>query len=277
MTTVPHSAEQRGRLHVPKRSCRFTCLRWRRDCPSMTRWSCIAATGSRSFSGWATQHAHGWPTAEVKRDMAGLCSNMHFRSMSYRANNKKSCMHVHRKLTDMLAQTLTTPYQVDTHTIAYMHTCMNACGEVYGRFVPQSVTSKDGQALDVDIVVNEILNDGDELYVEYSNGPQAYKIRWEGRPRTPPFKWGEEGAVVPAHDVWLMELNLEREGLLSLVDMEAHTENSSGPQEDLQEVKKLLVEFAAPLQYVKPDTQCLHGSHAEKYDKECGLATSALL
>uniref|UniRef100_A0A7R9VJD9 Uncharacterized protein n=1 Tax=Chlamydomonas euryale TaxID=1486919 RepID=A0A7R9VJD9_9CHLO len=123
-------------------------------------------------------------------------------------------------------------------------------GEVYGRFVPQSVTSKDGQALDVDIVVNEILNDGDELYVEYSNGPQAYKIRWEGRPRTPPFKWGEEGAVVPAHDVWLMELNLEREGLLSLVDMEAHTENSSGPQEDLQEVKKLLVEFAAPLQMV---------------------------
>ncbi len=50
-------------------------------------------------------------------------------------------------------------------------------GEVYGRYVPQSVNNKDGQPLDVDIVVNEIFNDGDELFVEFSSGPVPYKVR----------------------------------------------------------------------------------------------------
>lgn len=121
-------------------------------------------------------------------------------------------------------------------------------GEVFGRFVPQSVTTKDGQALDVNIVVNEILSDGDELYVEYSNGPQAYRVRWEDRPRSPPFKWGGEGEIIPPHDLWLMELDLMKEGVLSLVDVDAHGDSPSGPEADLQEVKKLLVQFAAPMQ-----------------------------
>ncbi len=44
--------------------------------------------------------------------------------------------------------------------------------------MPQSVTNKDGQPLDIDIVVNEIFNDNDELYVEFSNGPVPYRVRW---------------------------------------------------------------------------------------------------
>lgn len=52
-----------------------------------------------------------------------------------------------------------------------------SAGEVYGRYVPQSITTKDGQPLDVDIVVNEIFNDGDELFVEYSSGPMPYRVR----------------------------------------------------------------------------------------------------
>ena len=50
-------------------------------------------------------------------------------------------------------------------------------GDAYGRYIPQSVLNKDGQPLDIDIVVNEIFGDGDELYVEFSDGPQAYRVR----------------------------------------------------------------------------------------------------
>ncbi len=51
-------------------------------------------------------------------------------------------------------------------------------GDVYGRYVPQSVTNKDGQPQDIDIVVNEIFSDGDEVFVEYSNGPMPYRVRF---------------------------------------------------------------------------------------------------
>lgn len=51
-------------------------------------------------------------------------------------------------------------------------------GEVYGRYVPQSVSNKDGQAQDIDIVVNELFGDSDEVFVEYSNGPMPYRVRW---------------------------------------------------------------------------------------------------
>lgn len=50
-------------------------------------------------------------------------------------------------------------------------------GDTYGRYVPQSVLNKDGTPLDIDIVINEIFGDNDELYVEYSDGPQPYRVR----------------------------------------------------------------------------------------------------
>ena len=50
-------------------------------------------------------------------------------------------------------------------------------GEVYGRYVPQSIQTKDGLPLDIDIVVNELFGDGDDIYVEYSNGPTPYRAR----------------------------------------------------------------------------------------------------
>eukprot|EP00198_Chlamydomonas_reinhardtii_P009683 XP_001699020.1 predicted protein [Chlamydomonas reinhardtii] len=103
------------------------------------------------------------------------------------------------------------------------------CGEVYGRYVPQSVNNKDGQPLDVDIVVNEIFNDGDELFVEFSNGPVPYKVRWAGRPRTPPFRWGDGVEVLPPHDTWLRELDLKMLFLLQSADGAA-TSTTSGEQ-----------------------------------------------
>jgi hypothetical protein len=50
-------------------------------------------------------------------------------------------------------------------------------GEVYGRYVPQSVSNKDGQPQDVDIVLNEIFSDNEDVMVEFSNGPLSYRVR----------------------------------------------------------------------------------------------------
>ena len=42
--------------------------------------------------------------------------------------------------------------------------------------------------------------------------------RWEGRPRTPPFKWGDEGEILPPHNTWLLELDLKAEGFAAFID-----------------------------------------------------------
>lgn len=68
--------------------------------------------------------------------------------------------------------------------------------------------------------------------------------RWEGRPRTPPFKWGDEGEVIPPHDTWLIELDLKQEGISALVDADAIKDNPTGLDNDLRETKKLLVQYA---------------------------------
>lgn len=121
-------------------------------------------------------------------------------------------------------------------------------GEVYGRYVPQSVMTKDGQPLDVDIVLNEIFHDGDELFVEYSSGPVAYKVRWDGRPKTPPFKWGEDGEVLPPHDIWLTELDLKHEGLGALLEPDLVRQDPGIVDKDLERVKQTLVTYAGALQ-----------------------------
>ena len=42
--------------------------------------------------------------------------------------------------------------------------------------------------------------------------------RWEGRPRTPPFKWGDQGEILPPHDQWLRDMDLKAEGLGALIE-----------------------------------------------------------
>lgn len=123
-------------------------------------------------------------------------------------------------------------------------------GDVYGRYVPQSVSTKDGVPLDVDIVVNEIFSDGDEIFVEYSGGPMPYRVRWEGRPRTPPFKWSEQGEVQPPHDAWLKDLDLRQEGMAMLVDADSVKGPAAGVDQDLAETKKILVQYSGSIQMV---------------------------
>lgn len=45
------------------------------------------------------------------------------------------------------------------------------------RYVPQSVLTPEGEVLDIHIVLNEMFKSGDKLFVEYSDGPVAYKAR----------------------------------------------------------------------------------------------------
>ena len=54
------------------------------------------------------------------------------------------------------------------------------------KYVPQGVLSSKGVVYDPDTVLNEVLEDGDSVTVEYSSGPQAFTTRWEGRPLTTP-------------------------------------------------------------------------------------------
>ncbi len=117
--------------------------------------------------------------------------------------------------------------------------------------------------MDVDIVINELFGDGDELFVEYSNGPMPFRVRsvrifraspstcpnlrkhfrrWEGRPRTPPFKWGELGEEVPPHDMWLRDMDLRHEGIVALIDENIFT--LPAITEDLEHTKDLLIRFA---------------------------------
>ena len=69
----------------------------------------------------------------------------------------------------------------------------------------------DGTPLDVDVVINEVLESGGEVFVEYGPGPTQFATRWEGRPQTPPFEWQNGGLKLPPHDLWLQDLHFPSE------------------------------------------------------------------
>lgn len=68
-----------------------------------------------------------------------------------------------------------------TNASCFEHTKVSVmgctAGESMGIYVPQAVLSKDGTVLDVDLVLSEAASDGDELVVEYSEGPLAFRTR----------------------------------------------------------------------------------------------------
>jgi hypothetical protein len=55
--------------------------------------------------------------------------------------------------------------------------CAASAGEVMGCYVPQAVV-KDSTVLDVDLVLSEVVEDGELLLVEYNCGPEAYTTRY---------------------------------------------------------------------------------------------------
>jgi hypothetical protein len=74
--------------------------------------------------------------------------------------------------------------------------------------------------------------------------------RWDGRPRTPPFRWadGAGGEPVAAPDAWLSELDPAAEGLGALQEPEFLATDPGAGAADLARVKDVLVANAGTLQ-----------------------------
>ena len=65
----------------------------------------------------------------------------------------------------------------------------------------------------------------------------AYCGRWEGRPSTPPFQWGDSGEVLPPHDQWLRDMNMAAWGLDKLVEPALLLTDPGFLHQDLQATK----------------------------------------
>lgn len=72
--------------------------------------------------------------------------------------------------------------------------------------------------------------------------------RWDGRPKTPPFVWGEDGDVLPPHDAWLTNLNLKTEGLTALANAQQLAEDPEAVAQDLEATKSILIQYSGAMQ-----------------------------
>lgn len=68
-------------------------------------------------------------------------------------------------------------------------------GNVCGSYLPQAILNRDGQSLDIYLVLKESFSDGDELYVEYACGPTAYRVRYLQGGRAGPSLLLSSGAL----------------------------------------------------------------------------------
>jgi hypothetical protein len=76
--------------------------------------------------------------------------------------------------------------------------------------------------------------------------PTQHNARWEGRPKTPPFHWSDDGSgerVLP-HDAWLTGLDLGQEGLGALQEPEFLATDPGAGEADLARAKDVLVRNA---------------------------------
>lgn len=73
-------------------------------------------------------------------------------------------------------------------------------------------------------------------------------FRWEGRPKSPPFQWNDDGEVVPRHDMWLLNMDLKAEGLTPLVPEDLLARDPGALEKDLAAVKDTLHQYAGALQ-----------------------------
>lgn len=103
----------------------------------------------------------------------------------------------------------------------------------------QSVLTRDGVPMDGDVVLNEMLENGDEVFVEFGPGPQQFRVPWDGRPKTPPFKWSDGQLVLPRYDEWLTGMDLGAEGLDYLI-VGGEEDHGAGKTQQLAEVKSVL-------------------------------------
>lgn len=114
--------------------------------------------------------------------------------------------------------------------------------------MPQGVLSSNGVVFDPDTVLNEVLEDGDNVAVEYSSGPQAFTKRWEGRPLTRILRYDDDGTLeILPDDFWIQEMNLTLYGVDKQLEGNLKGEDRI---RDLESTKEELLKNAGPLQVV---------------------------
>lgn len=98
-------------------------------------------------------------------------------------------------------------------------------------------------------VINELHRDGDTVIVHFSNGPEAFKSRWEGRPKTPPFRWGTDGLIGATDQDWLEDgLDLYAFGVDDLVNESLAQVSPDAKEQDMKATQAVLVKYGGILQ-----------------------------
>jgi hypothetical protein len=98
-------------------------------------------------------------------------------------------------------------------------------------------------------VINELHRDGDTVIVHFSNGPEAFKSRWEGRPKTPPFRWGTDRLIGATDEDWLEEgMDMNAFGVDDLVNESLAQVSPDAKDQDVKATHGVLVKFGGILQ-----------------------------
>eukprot|EP00899_Mesostigma_viride_P028531 jgi/Mesvir1/8863/Mv02758-RA.1 len=139
-------------------------------------------------------------------------------------------------------------------------------GDVMGLYVPQAVLTADGSVQDVDTVLSEVFDDGDEVFVEYGTGPEAFTARWEGRPATPRFLWGANMGQEDKSGDLVASLDLRHYGVDKLLGEQVPSNSAIAMEEALASVKTVLAEHAGALQGLFQYYERRAGKHPKDYD-----------
>ena len=100
-------------------------------------------------------------------------------------------------------------------------------------------------------VINELHSDGDTVIVHFSKGPEAFKARWEGRPKTPPFKWGPSGLIGATDQDWLEDgLDMYAFDVDDLVNESLAQVSPEAKDEDVKSTHAVLVKHGGILQAI---------------------------
>ena len=100
-------------------------------------------------------------------------------------------------------------------------------------------------------MINELHGDGDTVIVHFSKGPEAFKARWEGRPKTPPFRWGADGLIGATDQDWLEDgLDMYAYGVDDLVNESLAQVSPEAKDEDVKATHAVLVKNGGILQAI---------------------------
>lgn len=117
-------------------------------------------------------------------------------------------------------------------------------------------------------MINELHTDGDTVIVHFSNGPEAFTSRWEGRPKTPPFRWGTDGLIGATDQDWLEDgLDLYAFGVDDLVNESLAQVSPDAKEQDVKATHAVLVKYGGILQAIFKYYECYGDLSVQAPDK----------